>query len=191
MYAPAISRASLSERTVLAGRDVFLGRRRGPLAILPFDGPAVIASIAYIFHPLSDKIDLKLMAFLDQLRQDGCQELEVALTPGSAAPDETDFSARLFPSSRSNSKRRSFENSPIDGELWQQSDPNPLSTICTRVWRLVASTESDCRLSANRQAASACSHRQCPSLRRSNPSDRRCARSIAFPTASGWPLWPL
>ena len=48
MYAPAIGRASLSERTVLAGREVFLGRRRGPLAMLPFAGPAVIASIAYM-----------------------------------------------------------------------------------------------------------------------------------------------
>src|SRR5580692_12850903 len=48
MYAPAIGRASLTERTVLAGREVFLGRRRGPLAMLPFVGPAVIASIAYI-----------------------------------------------------------------------------------------------------------------------------------------------
>src|SRR6202048_2416299 len=48
MYAPAIGRASLTERTVLAGREVFLGRRRGPLAMLPFVGPAVIASIAYM-----------------------------------------------------------------------------------------------------------------------------------------------
>ncbi len=48
MYAPAIGRASLTERTVLAGREVFLGRRRGPLAMLPFVGPAVVASIAYM-----------------------------------------------------------------------------------------------------------------------------------------------
>src|SRR6476646_1448710 len=48
MYAPAIGRASLTERTVLAGREVFLGRRRGPLAMLPFVGPAVIASVAYM-----------------------------------------------------------------------------------------------------------------------------------------------
>ena len=48
MYTPAIGRASLTERTILAGREVFLGRRRGPLAILPFAGPAVIASTAYI-----------------------------------------------------------------------------------------------------------------------------------------------
>jgi manganese transport protein len=48
MYAPAIGRTSLSERTMLAGREVFLGRRRGPLAMLPFAGPAVIASVAYM-----------------------------------------------------------------------------------------------------------------------------------------------
>jgi hypothetical protein len=39
MYAPAIARTSLTERTNLAGREVFLGRRRGPLAVLPFAGP--------------------------------------------------------------------------------------------------------------------------------------------------------
>ena len=48
MYAPAIGRASPTERIVLAGREVFLGRRRGLLAMLPFVGPAVIASIAYM-----------------------------------------------------------------------------------------------------------------------------------------------
>src|SRR4029077_2433203 len=48
MYAPAIGRASLTERTILAGREVFLGRRRGPLSLLPFAGPAVIASVAYM-----------------------------------------------------------------------------------------------------------------------------------------------
>src|SRR6201987_4933915 len=48
MYAPALGRTSLTERTMLAGREVFLGRRRGPLALLPFAGPAGIASIAYM-----------------------------------------------------------------------------------------------------------------------------------------------
>src|ERR1700751_182682 len=48
MYDPEIGRASLTERTILAGREVFLGRRRGPLAMLPFAGPSVIASIAYM-----------------------------------------------------------------------------------------------------------------------------------------------
>jgi multidrug efflux system membrane fusion protein len=41
MYTPAMDRASLTKRTVLAGRELSLGRRRGPLAILPFTGPAV------------------------------------------------------------------------------------------------------------------------------------------------------
>jgi hypothetical protein len=47
MYALAIGQASLTERTVTAGREVLLGRRRGPLAILPFAGPSAVASIAY------------------------------------------------------------------------------------------------------------------------------------------------
>ena len=38
---------SLSDRTALAGREVLAGRRRGWRALLPFTGPAVIASIAY------------------------------------------------------------------------------------------------------------------------------------------------
>src|SRR5690349_15836865 len=38
MYTPAMGRASLSEG---AGREVSLGWRRGPLATLPFTGPAV------------------------------------------------------------------------------------------------------------------------------------------------------
>jgi manganese transport protein len=40
-------RATLSDRTVTAGREVLAGRRRGFRAVLPFAGPAVIASIAY------------------------------------------------------------------------------------------------------------------------------------------------
>jgi manganese transport protein len=40
-------RLTLSERTVLAGREVLSGRRRGLRALLPFAGPAVIASVAY------------------------------------------------------------------------------------------------------------------------------------------------
>jgi manganese transport protein len=39
---------SLTQRTVLAGREVLTGQRRGLRAILPFAGPAVIASIAYV-----------------------------------------------------------------------------------------------------------------------------------------------
>ncbi len=48
MYVGITGQTSLSERTMLAGREVFLGRRRGPLAMLPFAGPAVVASIAYM-----------------------------------------------------------------------------------------------------------------------------------------------
>ena len=48
MYALTTGQASLTERTVIAGREVLLGRRRGPLAMLPFAGPAVVASIAYM-----------------------------------------------------------------------------------------------------------------------------------------------
>ncbi|MBU6497503.1 MAG: Nramp family divalent metal transporter [Rhodospirillales bacterium] len=40
--------AGLSERTVAAGQEVLAGRRRGLLDFLPFAGPAVVASIAYI-----------------------------------------------------------------------------------------------------------------------------------------------
>ena len=36
-----MGRASLTERTILAGRELSLGRRRSPLAILPFTGPTV------------------------------------------------------------------------------------------------------------------------------------------------------
>ncbi len=41
-------RATLSTRTTAAGRDTLAGRRRGLAAFLPFAGPAVIASIAYM-----------------------------------------------------------------------------------------------------------------------------------------------
>jgi manganese transport protein len=50
MHALTTRQASLTERTVIAGREVLLGRRRGPLAMLPFAGPAVVASIAYIAY---------------------------------------------------------------------------------------------------------------------------------------------
>lgn len=43
-----IERPNLSERTVSAGNDVLAGRRRGFRSFLPFAGPAVIASIAYM-----------------------------------------------------------------------------------------------------------------------------------------------
>jgi len=41
-------RVSLSDRTVAAGREAIGGQRRGMRAFLPFAGPAVIASIAYM-----------------------------------------------------------------------------------------------------------------------------------------------
>jgi manganese transport protein len=43
-----VRRLSLSERTVAAGIEVLDGQRRGLRAVLPFAGPAVIASIAYM-----------------------------------------------------------------------------------------------------------------------------------------------
>ena len=43
-----VQRSTLSDRTVAAGREVMAGRRRGLRALLPFAGPAVIASIAYM-----------------------------------------------------------------------------------------------------------------------------------------------
>jgi manganese transport protein len=43
-----ISRRSTTGRTVAAGQEVLAGRRRGLRAMLPFAGPAVIASIAYM-----------------------------------------------------------------------------------------------------------------------------------------------
>jgi manganese transport protein len=43
-----VQRASLTDRTVAAGRETLAGRRRGLRGFLPFAGPAVIASIAYM-----------------------------------------------------------------------------------------------------------------------------------------------
>src|SRR4029077_3851266 len=43
-----VHRTTLSDRTVAAGREVLAGRRCGARAFLPFAGPAVIASIAYM-----------------------------------------------------------------------------------------------------------------------------------------------
>ena len=39
---------SLSARTQSAMADVLNGRRRGPMAVLVFAGPAVVASVAYM-----------------------------------------------------------------------------------------------------------------------------------------------
>ena len=43
-----MQRMTLTERTVVAGRESLDGRRRGVHAFLPFAGPAIIASIAYM-----------------------------------------------------------------------------------------------------------------------------------------------
>jgi len=43
----ALPRTTMTERMVLAGQDVLAGRRRGFRAMLPFVGPAVVASVAY------------------------------------------------------------------------------------------------------------------------------------------------
>ena len=45
---PTAAVATWSERTALAGRDALAGRSRGARALLPFVGPAVIASVAYM-----------------------------------------------------------------------------------------------------------------------------------------------
>ena len=44
----AVPRQTITDRTVAAGQDAIAGRRRGLRALLPFAGPAVIASIAYM-----------------------------------------------------------------------------------------------------------------------------------------------
>jgi len=44
----AARREPVTERAVSAGRAVLAGERRGLRAFLPFVGPAVIASIAYM-----------------------------------------------------------------------------------------------------------------------------------------------
>ena len=48
MSQAATQRQTLSERTIRAGREVLASRRRGWRAAVPFAGPAVIASIAYV-----------------------------------------------------------------------------------------------------------------------------------------------
>src|SRR6185312_2450247 len=39
---------TLTDRTVFAGQEALAGRRRGLRGFLPFAGPAVIASVAYV-----------------------------------------------------------------------------------------------------------------------------------------------
>ncbi|KVD99598.1 Nramp family divalent metal transporter [Burkholderia anthina] len=43
-----LDRNAATERTAADMRAVFAGRRRGPLAALPFAGPAIVASVAYM-----------------------------------------------------------------------------------------------------------------------------------------------
>jgi manganese transport protein len=40
--------ATLTDRVILAGREALAGRRRGLVSLLPFAGPAVMASVAYM-----------------------------------------------------------------------------------------------------------------------------------------------
>ncbi|MDR3494279.1 MAG: hypothetical protein P4L82_06725, partial [Ancalomicrobiaceae bacterium] len=42
------SHSNWSDRTIVAGRQSISGHRRGVRAVLPFFGPAVIASVAYM-----------------------------------------------------------------------------------------------------------------------------------------------
>src|SRR5437764_6414403 len=42
------SQATLTDRTILAGSEALAGRRRGLRTLLPFAGPAVIASVSYM-----------------------------------------------------------------------------------------------------------------------------------------------
>src|ERR1700722_3910227 len=44
----AVSRPTLSDRTAIAGETALSGGRRGLRGLLPFIGPAVVASIAYM-----------------------------------------------------------------------------------------------------------------------------------------------
>jgi manganese transport protein len=43
-----LAQATLTDRAILAGSEVLAGRRRGLGALLPFAGPAVMASVAYM-----------------------------------------------------------------------------------------------------------------------------------------------
>src|ERR1700726_2685436 len=46
--AGSLSQATLTDRAILAGGEALAGRRRGLRSLLPFAGPAVIASVAYM-----------------------------------------------------------------------------------------------------------------------------------------------
>src|SRR5580700_1231538 len=44
----SLAQATLTDRAILAGSEVLAGRRRGLGSLLPFAGPAVLASVAYM-----------------------------------------------------------------------------------------------------------------------------------------------
>src|ERR1700751_2615983 len=44
----SLAQATLTDRAILAGSEALAGRRRGLGSLLPFAGPAVIASVAYM-----------------------------------------------------------------------------------------------------------------------------------------------
>src|ERR1700756_3443316 len=44
----SLAQSTLTDRAILAGSEALAGRRRGLGSLLPFAGPAVIASIAYM-----------------------------------------------------------------------------------------------------------------------------------------------
>jgi manganese transport protein len=44
----SLGQATLTDRAILAGSEALAGRRRGLRSLLPFAGPAVIASVAYM-----------------------------------------------------------------------------------------------------------------------------------------------
>src|ERR1700731_2257129 len=46
--ADSLGQATLTDRAILAGSEALAGRRRGLRSLLPFAGPAVIASVAYM-----------------------------------------------------------------------------------------------------------------------------------------------
>src|SRR5258708_20478556 len=45
---PAIAAIGFTERSIVAGHQALSGRRRGLSAVVPFLGPAFIASVAYM-----------------------------------------------------------------------------------------------------------------------------------------------
>ena len=48
MAAEGVARRTLNARTLAAAGRVLAGHQRGPMALLPFVGPAVVASVAYV-----------------------------------------------------------------------------------------------------------------------------------------------